>query len=431
MSVRRMKWLFWSLTFLGWFPIGFLIPVLVLTLVERGVTLGQVGLIFACYGATTALLELPTGGLADQIGRKPVLMMSAALNMVMALGWLVSFAFIPFLIGAVIGGIGRALSTGPLEAWFVDSMGESDPDEPIRPGLAGAGVAGALGVAVSSLGVAGLTFLPGLPSDGPVLSALRLPPLLAALFAGVYLLSVWSLMDEPSRGRQSVESMFSGVPATMKRVARIAIAPGSIRLLFAAMALLGVGMASLEMLYQPFITGLLDSTREAARLFGFLVFGLAVSAATGSALASLIPEGARVHPAAIASVTLAFAGLGIAGFGQSGSVAIAAALFLAIYVLNGFGDPFLQQILHAGSTSAERSTMVSAGSLTVQSGVLITGTVIAQIAALASIPAALGIAGIAMLTASLLMLRVWRAHPKLETLEAHADVLESQLGGGT
>ena len=75
--------------------------------------------------------------------------------------------------------------------------------------------------------------------------------------------------------------------------------------------------------------------------------------------------------------------------------------------------------------------MVPAGSLTVQSGVLITGTVIAQIAALASIPAALGIAGIAMLTASLLMLRVWRAHPDLGTLEAHADVLESQLGGGT
>ena len=75
--------------------------------------------------------------------------------------------------------------------------------------------------------------------------------------------------------------------------------------------------------------------------------------------------------------------------------------------------------------------MVPAGSLTVQSGVLTTGTVIAQIAALASIPAALGIAGIAMLTASLLMLRVWRAHPDLGTLEAHTDVLESQLGGGT
>lgn len=61
------------LTALRWLPIGFITPLHVLLPLSRGLTLGQVGITMACGAATAALLELPTGGLADAVGRRSVL----------------------------------------------------------------------------------------------------------------------------------------------------------------------------------------------------------------------------------------------------------------------------------------------------------------------------------------------------------------------
>lgn len=409
MTDRHIRWVFWSLTFLQWFPIGFLLPVLVLTMDERGVGLGQIGVTFAAYGITTAILELPTGSLADAMGRKPVLMMSALLHTAMAVLWLFSSTFPLFLIGAVVGGVGRALSTGPLQAWYVDSLHELAPNRPIRPGLAGAGVANGFGIALSSLAVAGLSFIPGLPGDGPVISALRLPALLAATFSIVHLIAIYLLVTENREHLTSIKAVAKAIPRTITRVSRLAVGAGPMRLILLAMAMIGVALASVEMLYQPLFSDMIASTTSATRLFGFLAFGLAMSAGVGSAIAGAVPE-SRSQPAAVASGTLLVAGVVIIAFGHAVSVLPAAILFLVIYVLNGFAGPFIDQLLHSESTSAERSTMVSAGSLSIQSGVLVTGTVVAQLAARASIPVAITVAGVFMFAACLLLGRLFLRH---------------------
>ena len=54
-----------------WFATGLGIPVLVLLLVDRGLTLQQIGIGFGAQGLAVFLLELPTGGLADAIARRP------------------------------------------------------------------------------------------------------------------------------------------------------------------------------------------------------------------------------------------------------------------------------------------------------------------------------------------------------------------------
>ncbi len=66
-----------------WLGPGFLAPLLVLVLRDRGFSLAQVGMLFAVYGITTAVLELPTGGLADALGRRAVLAASAVLQLVL------------------------------------------------------------------------------------------------------------------------------------------------------------------------------------------------------------------------------------------------------------------------------------------------------------------------------------------------------------
>ena len=80
-DLTRTRRRFVALTALRWFPTGVVLPVMVLLMRQRGLDLGEVGMVLAVYSLVTAALELPTGGLADVIGRRPVLVISALPSM--------------------------------------------------------------------------------------------------------------------------------------------------------------------------------------------------------------------------------------------------------------------------------------------------------------------------------------------------------------
>jgi MFS family permease len=66
---------------LRWFPSG----VMILLMQLRGLSLPQIGLVATAQGLVVLALELPTGRLADALGRKPVLTTAWTVNLV-ALG---------------------------------------------------------------------------------------------------------------------------------------------------------------------------------------------------------------------------------------------------------------------------------------------------------------------------------------------------------
>lgn len=70
-SVRRVETRFVVLTALRWLPVGFIAPVVVLFASSRGLSAVEIGLMFSVQAVVVILLELPTGGLADTIGRRP------------------------------------------------------------------------------------------------------------------------------------------------------------------------------------------------------------------------------------------------------------------------------------------------------------------------------------------------------------------------
>ena len=65
---------FVTLTALRWLSSGLLVPVFVVLLKARDLSVSQVGVIFAVYTGVAAVLEVPTGGLADTWGRRPTLL---------------------------------------------------------------------------------------------------------------------------------------------------------------------------------------------------------------------------------------------------------------------------------------------------------------------------------------------------------------------
>ncbi len=81
-------------------------------------------------------LELPTGGLAEVLGRRPVVVAGAVLHVASCLVVAASSSFAGFFVGVLLLGVVRALNSGPLEAWWVYTVEVLDPAADVAPGLA-------------------------------------------------------------------------------------------------------------------------------------------------------------------------------------------------------------------------------------------------------------------------------------------------------
>jgi MFS family permease len=79
LTAATAKRRFLVLTALRWLPSGLVIPLIVLLPLDRGLSIAQLGLAAATQGLVVFALELPTGGLADAVGRRPVLIVSMLL----------------------------------------------------------------------------------------------------------------------------------------------------------------------------------------------------------------------------------------------------------------------------------------------------------------------------------------------------------------
>lgn len=105
LAARRV---FLTLTTTRWLPIGFVVGLLVLWQLERGLTLPQALTASAVMGIEVVALELPTSGFADDLGRRPVLIAAALANVAAMVALLVAHSFTAFAIASVLTGVFRA-----------------------------------------------------------------------------------------------------------------------------------------------------------------------------------------------------------------------------------------------------------------------------------------------------------------------------------
>ena len=132
---RSLRRRFLALIALRWLPVGFLMPIFVLVPLSRGLSLTEIGVVFAAQGLVVLALELPTGGLSDALGRRLVLLIASGVAIVSMALFTVADSAAMFIVAMVLQGVYRALDSGPLEAWFVDATLAADPNAEIEHNL--------------------------------------------------------------------------------------------------------------------------------------------------------------------------------------------------------------------------------------------------------------------------------------------------------
>ena len=183
------------LTATRWFPVGLTIGLTTLLMVEREMSLSDIGLIFATQGFVVLALELPTGGLADAIGRRPVLILAGAVGIGSAVLFLLAQTLPAFMLALALQGIYRALDSGPLEAWYVDTVHADDAGIPVERALSLSATVLGLAIAGGALASGGLVAWHPIDQTSPLL----LPFFIALALSLAHLLLTAALVRETPR----------------------------------------------------------------------------------------------------------------------------------------------------------------------------------------------------------------------------------------
>lgn len=384
----RLVGRFVALSALSWLPTGLTLPVFVILMQDRGLSLGQVGAVTATFGAVVMLCELPTGGLADAAGRRPVLLAAGALDLVALVVTAGAGGPVAFLAAAVVRGVGRALDSGPLESWFVDAAFALDADADIERGLGRAGTATGLALAAGSLAAAGLATGPRLAGLDPLV----VPVVAAAVARVVAIAAVARLLTEPRRTRPGgLRAGVAGAPRVVRSAGRLLAATPALLALVGVEVLWGAGLTGVELLTGPRLVDVLGSASD-----GVLVFGLVsavgwLASAAGSSVVARAGADRRVR---IAMWLRVAQGAAVGIMAVVGGVAGLVTGYLAFYLVHGAANVVHYGMMHRLVDAAHRTTVLSAHSLVARIGAVAAGAGLGALAGAAGLPTALGVAAL-------------------------------------
>jgi Major Facilitator Superfamily len=403
LTTERLTRRFVLLRALRWLPLGLVLPFLVITPEARGLSLGAIGAVFAVHSAVAIVLEVPSGALADTIGRRRVLLAGASLTALSLLIFAVAEATLAFMAALGLLAAGRALISGALEAWYVDSLRALDPSAPLSHGLSRGTAAEGIAMAFGALVAGGLVTITG-PADGDAgaFSGNGIAGFAGALAALAYLAAVAALVDEPrvrSRPPEPSDPMARRVREIFA-TARAEIAGSvTVRVVFLTGVAMGMSFTAVELLWQPRLADLLSGADTGGLAFGALAAGSMLAVALGAAVSTSVNRRLGLRLGYL--LALAFAAISIAVLGAPASAVLFALVYLLAYLGLGLAEPMHFELLNDAVGPTARATLISAESLATQGGALTTNLGIGALASVHGPAPAWAIAGALLLTATL------------------------------
>ncbi len=348
---------------------GLTVSVVALALTDRGMDLLQISLLFGVYSLTTLVLELPFGGLADTIGRKPVFLAAVVASLASLALFLATSDFTVLAVSFALIGFGRALRSGTLDAWFVERFKAEAPNVDVQPALARAQWANATGLAVGAVLGGLLPDVFGGVADHVGSSIYDVS--YAASFAvmlGVFGFTMLAIDETPRPIRfGALGQGFVSVPSVIKDAGRLALTHPVLSLLLAALAFFLMATNPVEVIWPTYAKPLLVegyATTVIGALTATYFFAIALGAFLSPYISRIFK---RQHAVTLAATFAGLAGVQIA-LALQGTLLGFLTVFVLYSVLLGVSETPASSILHRCVEDRQRSTMLSLRSLIQQLG---------------------------------------------------------------
>lgn len=119
---------------------------------DSGLSIFQISILFIVWSATTFLLEVPSGVLADKYSRKKIIAFGQIFKILGLILWVLMPNFTGFLLGFIFWGIKGALYSGTFEALVYDELKAFKQEKIYTKVLGRMESASNLGVVIASVG---------------------------------------------------------------------------------------------------------------------------------------------------------------------------------------------------------------------------------------------------------------------------------------
>ena len=419
LSAASIRHRFLVLRVTRWLPTGLIIPVLVLLVVDRGLSLTQVGIASAAQGVMVLLLELPTGGFADAFGRRRVLLLANCFNMAAGVLLIFGGSLAWFVAAWACEGVFRALESGPLDAWFVDALhaaegqpaGEASADTEVERGLRHGGVALGLSIAAGALASGAIVAAArGAGYD----DALVVPFVVALALRLLDSVLIARLMVEirPPAGLDTLSRAVREVPAVVASAIRLALTSSALGLLVAVELTWGFGMSAFEVLFPVRLADLVGSVGRAGELMGPIAAAAWVASSVGAAIVGWFSGRLGQIRAAAAMRLLQAATVAAMAFAAGPAGAVAA--YLGCYVVHGAANPVHFALIHREAVADNRATVLSLNSLMSAASATVGGIVLGSIADARGPSAGMYVGAVVLALGAVLYIAAGRARARTE-----------------
>ncbi len=414
LTIQEIKRVYFAILALNWFAVGLVLPIFVLFMQSRGINLMQLGIIMGGYSAAIVLLELPTGGLADAIGRKKVALLARSIDIMASVTIFFSFSFWGFLAGMILKGVARALNSGALDAWYVDSLQTADREIDLQPALAQAGTITLLALGAGTLAGGALPPLfSALPQEGRALFNPFAPSLLASLVIECLLLAliVKTVYEPPRAAAAGWRAGFQAVPAIIGDALALTRSSRNLPLLMGAALIGGFALAGVETFWQPYFAQLLGGSADQSWLFG-LVMAISFLAGVGGNMLS-IPASKRLNHryALVAGLARALQAMALLAMALLQPIIGFAGGFWAFYLGSALNNSPHDTLVNKEIPAERRSAMLSAQSLSVYAGSFLGSILLGALSQRWSISAAWIVAAALSMVSLLFYARVAQKQP--------------------
>lgn len=326
-----------------------------LFLLDAGLSIGGVFIANSAFSAGTMLFEIPTGVVADTIGRRASFLLSLVVLAATTLGYValaeIGGGLVAFSAVSVFMGLGFTFYSGAMEAWLVDGVRHHGYDGALDQVFARAQTIGSTAMIVGTIG-GGLV--------GQI--DLALPFVVRTVL--LIVLFVFASRGMKDLGFEPRSVPLAKVPAEATALARAGIGFGwrqpSLRLVMIATAVQMGFFGWAWYAWQPYFLELLES--DAVWIAGVVAALLALSMIVGNAIVQFVTRwcGRR---STVFIWTGAIFTLAVIGVGAADSFWLALTMLLAAGVTMGVQGPVRQSFVHEVVPSEQRATVVSFDSM--------------------------------------------------------------------
>lgn len=399
-----------------WFAIGVIIPVMALYLLEKGLNLMQIGVVFAAYGTSTVLLELPTGGLADSIGRKKVYIVSLCFLIGSSVLLLLVNSFALIVISSVLQGVARSLSSGTMDAHFIDEFYRIDRDVNLQEEMAKIGIFIPLALGLGSLLGGYLPMTLGVLIEGSFLRsayASNYIILIVVLLIQIFSTSILVKEKISHEGENSIIGGFKKVPQVIGTSLEYGVKHPVILMILIAGFAWGFSISGLEQLWQPQVKSIV-SDETGSWIYGLLTFGYFLAASVGNMLVTPLCKLFKENYIAVLFFARLVMGVLYFILAYQSGIVLFSGFYIFLFMFNGLQESPESSIFNGEVPSDKRSTLLSFSSLFMQAGGILGSLIMGYLAQTFSIRSAWIVASVVISASALLYLFIPNLKKKRE-----------------